>query len=60
MSNIQIYGNSYTLKDGEGVYITGADISQIVQEMYAEDVLDALDYSDIMDYIFNKEQEGEE
>lgn len=49
-TNIQVYGDTYTIEDGAGVYITGVDVAQVVAELPANEVLDALDMADIVEY----------
>lgn len=56
-TNIQVFGDKYTLEDGAGVYIENVDVSQVVAEMYHGDVLDAIDFGDIIGYVAEKNAE---
>ena len=59
-ANLQVYGDKYLFVDGDGVFVTGVDIDQVIAEFNAEDVLDALTFSDVVDYVAKVVREGKD
>ncbi len=55
--NIQVFGDKYILEDGAGVYIENVDVNQVVSEFSAPDILDALDYADVVEWLAEREKE---
>jgi hypothetical protein len=53
---IQIIGKTFFIEDGT-VNISDVDISQVLAEFPVEEVLDTLDYNDILDYVSKTEKE---
>lgn len=54
-NNIQVFGDKYILEDGSGVTIENVDVAQVVAEFSPPDVLDAMEISDIMEWLSNRE-----
>lgn len=51
--NIQIYADKVDIESEPtalNVYLQGVDVSQIISELNAEEVLEALDFTAIADY----------
>ena len=63
MESISVYAESATTA-GEGdqvtVFLHHVDASQVIKEFPAETVLDALDWSDIMEYVTAQRAEAED
>lgn len=60
-NNFQLHVNKVTF-DGEtgSIVVSGFELESLIAEFYHGDVLDALDYSDVMQYVSEKERERRE
>lgn len=58
-NNIQLHTfNSITMQDGS-IVITDVDIKELLSDFYYGDVLDSMEFSDIMDYVVQVRREDD-
>lgn len=61
MESINVYAKEVSSKsedaDTSNVYLVGVDVTQVVQEFNPLDVLDSLEWSDIIEYVTQRRAE---